>query len=171
MIRLRHFLTPASAVLLRLLAAFLALLTSSVRAIAAEPAPVSAAKITVNSASATASSASVFTMLLGLATVLALLVALAWLFKRSGLVKGSGSNAVIKIMGGINLGTRERVIVLEVATQWIVVGVAPGCINTLATMPRPEQVAQVPEAPTSAVPTRNFSSWLKPMLKQRHDRP
>ena len=79
-----------------------------------------------SSAAATGGSAagSVFTMLLGLGTVLALLVGLAWLFKRTGLVKGASGNAVAKIIGGVSVGTRERVMVIEVAEQWIVVGVA-----------------------------------------------
>jgi flagellar protein FliO/FliZ len=105
-----------------------------------------------------------FTMLLGLLVVLALMVALAWLFKRSGLVKGFGSNAVAKIIGGVSVGTRERVMVIEVADQWIVIGVAPGRVNTLATMPRQEHVT----TPSDTAPPANFASWLKQTIDKRN---
>ncbi|RFB68719.1 MULTISPECIES: flagellar biosynthetic protein FliO [unclassified Herbaspirillum] len=106
---------------------------------------------------------SVFTMLLGLTAVLAIMAGIAWLFKRSGLVQRAQGNAVAKIIGGVSVGTRERVMVIEVADQWIVVGVAPGRVNTLATMPRQEHVT----APASAV-SANFSSWLKNTIDKRN---
>ncbi|HZS80083.1 MAG TPA: flagellar biosynthetic protein FliO [Herbaspirillum sp.] len=107
---------------------------------------------------------SLVTMLLGLIAVLALMAGIAWIFKRSGLTPGAGSNAITKIIGGINVGTRERVMVIEVADQWIVVGVAPGRVNTLTTMPRQEHVA----VSTSTMST-NFTSWLKHTIDKRND--
>jgi len=106
---------------------------------------------------------SVFTMLLGLVAVLAIMAGIAWLFKRTGLVQRAQGNAVAKIIGGVSVGTRERVMVIEVADQWIVVGVAPGRVNTLATMPRQEHVA----APAS-VASANFASWLKNTIDKRN---
>lgn len=106
---------------------------------------------------------SVFTMLLGLTAVLAIMAGIAWLFKRTGLVQRAQGNAVAKIIGGVSVGTRERVMVIEVADQWIVIGVAPGRVNTLATMPRQEHAA----APASAT-SANFSSWLKNTIDKRN---
>lgn len=105
-----------------------------------------------------------FTMLLGLIAVLALMAGIAWFFKRSGLTPGASGNAMTKVIGGISVGTRERVMVIEVADQWIVVGVAPGRVNTLATMPRQEHLA-VPASTVSA----NFTSWLKHTIDKRND--
>lgn len=128
----------------------------------------SAAQATEASATQPGSTAgSVFTMLLGLVVVLALMVALAWLFKRSGLVKGFGGNTVTKIIGGVSVGTRERVMVIEVADQWIVIGVAPGRVNTLATMPRQEHVAP---SSSETAPPANFASWLKQTIDKRNGR-
>jgi flagellar protein FliO/FliZ len=36
------------------------------------------------------------------------------------------------------VGGRERVLIVEAGDQWIVLGVAPGRVNALATMPRQE---------------------------------
>ena len=39
---------------------------------------------------------------------------------------------MIKVVGGVSVGTRERVVVLEVAGRWLVVGVAAGQVNAIA---------------------------------------
>jgi flagellar protein FliO/FliZ len=69
--------------------------------------------------------------LAALAAVLALLMTLSWLFKKvygRNVIGGS----VAKILGGVSLGTRERLVVVEVGSRWIVVGVAPGRVSALA---------------------------------------
>jgi|SRR5450830_1009944 len=108
-------------------------------------------------------SGSIFTMLLGLVAVLALMVGIAWVFKRSGLAPNANGNAVAKVIGGVSVGTRERVMVIEVADQWIVIGVAPGRVNTLATMPRQEHVAA-----SASGTSPNFASWLKQTIDKRN---
>jgi flagellar protein FliO/FliZ len=121
------------------------------------PAPIPAA--------APSSTGSVFTMIFGLLVVLGIMASIAWLLKRSGLSNITGSGIPLKVIGGVSVGTRERVMVVEVADQWIVVGVAPGRVNTLATLPRQEVVA------SAATPvTKNFSTWLKQTVEKRQDR-
>ncbi|MCI1004801.1 MULTISPECIES: flagellar biosynthetic protein FliO [unclassified Herbaspirillum] len=109
------------------------------------------------------STGSVLTMLLGLVAVLAVMAAVAWLFKRFGLASGMSGNAVAKVVGGVSVGTRERVMVVEVGDQWIVVGVAPGRVNALATLPRQEGVAA---QPVTAGPA--FATWLKHTMDKRN---
>ena len=121
------------------------------------PAPIPAA--------APSSSGSVFTMIFGLLVVLGIMASIAWLLKRSGLSTISGSGIPLKVVGGVSVGTRERVMVVEVADQWIVVGVAPGRVNTLATLPR-QEYASTPTTPAA----KNFSSWLKQTIEKRNDR-
>ncbi|MBV8634622.1 MAG: flagellar biosynthetic protein FliO, partial [Burkholderiaceae bacterium] len=81
-----------------------------------------------------------FKVLLGLVVVLGAMAGVLWLMKRTGLGPAQGGGA-IKVVGGVSVGNRERVLVLEVAGQWIVVGVAPGSVNALANLPRQEQFA------------------------------
>jgi len=110
------------------------------------------------------SSGSVFTMLFGLVAVLALMAAIAWLLKRFGLAQSLASNAVAKVVGGVSVGTRERVMVVEVGEQWIVVGVAPGRVNALATLPRQELAPQQDGKPG----TPAFATWLKHTMDKRN---
>lgn len=113
---------------------------------------------------ATPTTASLLQVLLGLIAVLALMAGAAWLLKRFGAARGSG-NSVVRIVGGVSVGNRERVLVVEVGNQWVVVGVAPGRVNALASMPCQEN----PAPPDSgAPPVKSFSAWLKQTADKRH---
>lgn len=114
------------------------------------------------------SAGGLFQVLLGLVVVLGLMAAAAWSIRRMGLVKNTSASNV-KIVGGVNVGNRERVLVVEVADQWIVVGVAPGRVNALSTMPKREMPA-APVAPMADAGPQNFSAWLKQTIDKRNAR-
>lgn len=75
-------------------------------------------------------SSSPFRVVFGLLIVLGVIGAFAWLMKRFNNSK-IGGHSVAKIVGGVNLGSRERLVVVELAGHWIVTGVTPGNINSL----------------------------------------
>ena len=102
--------------------------------------------------------ASVIQMLFSLFVVLALLIGGLWMLKRlSG--HQSPSNNLIRVVGGTSLGTRERVVLVELGPTWLVLGVPPHSSNTLAEMPRQA-------LPPSASPT--VPGWLQKMLDKKH---
>lgn len=104
---------------------------------------------------------------LGLIAVLTLMAIAAWLFKKIGPVSG-GNKLPIKIIGGVSVGNRERIMVVEIADQWIVLGVTANQINTLSTMPKQEKLV----AESAPMPQENhFSSWLKRTLDKRSESP
>lgn len=74
----------------------------------------------------------------GLVFVFTLLGLVAWGAKRYG-KKNRAASVVIKVIGGCSLGGKERIAVVEVAGQWLVVGVAQGSVSTLASMAAPKQ--------------------------------
>lgn len=103
-------------------------------------------------------------VLLGLIVVLGLLAVLAWVLRRFNSAKGLG-HTDIRVIGGVSVGNRERVVVVEIADQWIVVGVAPGRVNAVATMQKQEtSIATDVEVP----PAKNFSNWLAQTLEKRN---
>jgi flagellar protein FliO/FliZ len=108
---------------------------------------------------------STMTMLFGLLLVLGLIICIAWLLKRSGLTPAMQASATARVVGGVSVGNRERVVVVEIADQWIVVGVAPGRVNALATMPKQESTATLTEG---ATPAKNFASWMKQTIEKRN---
>jgi len=75
-------------------------------------------------------------VLFGLFFVLALVFAIAWLIKRVGhgtLVGGQQ----MQVLSSLPLSTRERVLLVDVAGQQLLLGVAPGRISTLHTFAEP----------------------------------
>lgn len=104
---------------------------------------------------------------LGLIAVLTLMGVAAWFFKKIGPVN-SGNKIPVKIVGGVSIGNRERIMVVEVADQWIVVGVTANQINTLSTMPKQEKLI---EESTSMAPENQFSTWLKRTMAKHKESP
>jgi flagellar protein FliO/FliZ len=79
---------------------------------------------------------------LGMLAVLLLLGGLAWLLRRSGRFT-SGVHGALQILGGVSMGARERIVLLQVGKQQLLVGVAPGRIQTLHVLAEPLEVAEV----------------------------
>ncbi len=122
-----------------------------------------AASTAATAGTSTASTAgNLMQVTLGLLVVLALMAAAAWVLRRFNTAK-SNNPAQIKIIGGVSVGNRERVMVIEIADQWIVVGVAPGRVNALATMAKQETTIVA-----DAAPSKNFSSWLAQTIEKRN---
>ncbi len=66
----------------------------------------------------------------GLLLVVGVMLVLAWLVKRYVQLPGQGKGQV-QILGGVSLGARERAVLLSVDGRRLLVGVAPGRVQTL----------------------------------------
>jgi flagellar protein FliO/FliZ len=125
--------------------------------------------IETTNAPATLPSAALGQIAYGLMAVLALMLVAAWLFKKINPV-ALGNKVPVKVVGGVSIGNRERVMVIEVADQWIVIGVTATQINTLSTMPKvtpPEEMLPITSA--DKLPSTQFSSWLKRTIEKRQN--
>lgn len=100
-------------------------------------------------------------MVFGLLLVLGLLLGSLWLLKRISQPRGAAAG-LLRVVAGISVGPRERVVILELGNSWLVLGVAPGRVSTLAEIPHQE-------VPTSATTQagRDFPAWLKQMVERR----
>ena len=74
----------------------------------------------------------------GLLLILFLILGGAWLFKRYGHLP-MGGKGVIKMLGGISVGAREKVVLIEVENVRLLLGVAPGHVRTLHRLPLDER--------------------------------
>jgi flagellar protein FliO/FliZ len=103
-------------------------------------------------------------ILAALSFVIFLMLAIAWLFKRVG--PGMMQQQVpMKVIGGMRIGNREKIMVIEVADQWLILGVTSQQINTLASLPKQE----LNEALPSDMMNKNlFASWLKTTMEKRN---
>ena len=82
-----------------------------------------------------------FKMLMPLILVLGLIV-LAAKFLQHLQKTRQNNTSVMNIQAAISVGPRERVVLLKVADQWLVLGVAPGQVNILLTLPEPALQAE-----------------------------
>ena len=67
---------------------------------------------------------------IGLVVVLGLMLGLTWVVKRYVQVPGIGKGQV-QIQGGVSLGAREKAVLLSVEGKRLLVGIAPGRVQTL----------------------------------------
>ncbi len=114
---------------------------------------------------ATLSSGDVLQVIASLALVLAAVVLVAWMLKRIQMPQQGASNA-LKIVSGVAVGQRERVVLMEVNDTWLVIGVAPGQVNALHSMPKGSLPAPSGNSMPSADST--FQTWLKQMMEKRN---
>lgn len=95
--------------------------------------------------------------------VLAAIVAIAWLFKRMNLSQ-QGAGSLLKVIGNVAIGQRERIVLLEVGETWLVVGVGPGQIRTLHTLDK-GQGQELP--PMQADVENRFGKLFTSVLQSR----
>ena len=130
----------------------------------------SAANPAANSAAGPAAGSLIQTIF-ALCLVLGLLAVLAWFMKRYG-PKAQAGSANVKLVGALNLGGRERIMVVEVGDQWIVVGASPGRVNALATMGRQPGVEAESASGATLHPHQpsasSFAEWLKQTIDKRN---
>lgn len=75
-------------------------------------------------------------LLLGLLVVLGTIAVGAWLLRRFGRVS-SAIGGAIKIIGGVSMGPRERVVLLQVGNAQLLLGITPGRIQSLHVLDEP----------------------------------
>lgn len=118
-------------------------------------------------ASSAPATGSLLQTILALVLVLGLLLGLAWFLKRYG-PRAMGASANVKLVGALNIGGRERIMVVEVGDQWIVVGASPGRVNALATMPRQEGAEAQATLAAHTPGAASFGDWLKNTIDKRN---
>ena len=104
-------------------------------------------------------------LVLGLLLVLGLIFALAWLLRRVQQT-GPRQGQVIELISSRALGARDRLVLVQVGNEQILLGLTPGRITPLHVLKEP---VQVPGTAQSATP--EFSKRLMEILGQQKDKP
>lgn len=116
------------------------------------------AALAAEAPAAAANPVSATPMLGALVAVVAAIFALAWILKRADLKGTPGGAALLKPVATLPLGTRERLVVVQVADRWLVLGVTAQSIQPLADL----EAKPLPEAPAAAAGFREaFAKALK----------
>ena len=135
----------------RALAGFLSFPATPSIAAAADSAPAGSAVSVV----------SLLQVILALGAVLAAIALFAW-FLRHWMPGQTGASGILRIVGGVMVGPKERLVLVEVGETWLLVGVAASSVNLLHSMPRPAG-AGAPPVPVA----EGFARLLKQALAGR----
>jgi flagellar protein FliO/FliZ len=100
--------------------------------------------------------------LFGLAIVLGLIFGAAYLLKRVQPARFAGAR-LLRLVAQMGVGARERVVVVEIGDQWLVLGVTAHSIQTLHTTAK----GALPDKPEFIEKTP-FSAWLA-RARGQHD--
>jgi flagellar protein FliO/FliZ len=90
----------------------------------------------------------------------------AYLLRKLQAVRGGHSN-LIQLKAISSLGPREKVALIEVSGQLILVGVAAGQVNHIATLERSTDIDNTPDVASTPIPF-NAKSWLDTYLKNHN---
>lgn len=116
-------------------------------------------------ASGAVSTGGMLQAVLGMACVLALILGCAWLARRFGLQRLGGGH-VVKVVSSTSVGQRERVVVVEVGGQWLVLGVTPQHINALHTLPAQAGTGSSVTTTEPGTPLGQFKQVFSQQLRQ-----
>jgi flagellar protein FliO/FliZ len=98
-------------------------------------------------------------LVFGLLLVLGLIFFLAWLLRRVQQAGPAGKGQVIELIGSRALGPRDRLVLVQVGNEQILLGLSPGTITALHVLKEP---VQVPGGTEKATP--EFAQHLLRML-------
>ncbi|AQQ29415.1 flagellar biosynthetic protein FliO [Burkholderia orbicola] len=93
-----------------------------------------ASSVTVGSAAPSLGIGAVLQTLVGLAVVIGLVFACAWLARRFGF-QPARRGGPLKVVSSVGLGAKESATIVEIGDTWLVLGVAPGNVRLLHTLP------------------------------------
>lgn len=108
------------------------------------------------------SSAAILQMLLGLLLVIGVLFIGAFFLRKLNGGMNFGNTGPMRIVGGLMISTRERIVLIEVGDAWIVIGIVPGQIKTLHTL-------QKGELPVANPGEKSFTQWLKQFSDRKNE--
>lgn len=98
----------------------------------------------------------------GLGIVVVLILICAWFLRRLNRFSADGGPR-LKILSGISVGSRERVLLVQAGEAKLVLGVAPGRVQTLYILDRLESAADTESVDNSAA-SSTFSERLQGVL-------
>ncbi|MGM3185590.1 flagellar biosynthetic protein FliO [Musicola paradisiaca] len=96
-----------------------------------------------------------------LGLILVLILLMAWLARKLGFAPQMRQNKMLKVVSSCLVGQRERVVIVEVDNEWLVLGVTPQQITHLHTLPA-KTIDEVPAVDKSK--STDFRSLLNKVL-------
>ncbi|MHB0887408.1 flagellar biosynthetic protein FliO [Acidithiobacillus sp.] len=128
--------------------------------VAAHAAPPAAAPV-MNSSPAVFSFSAMLELFSALVAVLLVFLGLIWVLRRLQPGLGGGQRGALRVVASLPLGARERLLLIQMGEQQLLLGVTPAGITLLHTLE-----AALPEAQVS--PPVPFAGWLQKAMERRN---
>ncbi|MGH8515916.1 MAG: flagellar biosynthetic protein FliO [Panacagrimonas sp.] len=117
---------------------------------------------------------SVVQMVLSLIAVVGIILGLAWMTRRMQVMRGGAAGSELRVRATLAVGLKERVVLIEVRGEPLLIGVAPGQITLLQTAIAPlaregegdAADASPASGPTASGPRMSFSTAFAHQLNQ-----
>ncbi|TRZ91943.1 MAG: flagellar biosynthetic protein FliO [Rhodocyclaceae bacterium] len=106
---------------------------------------------------------SILQVILSLILVVLLLFGSLYVLKKLSAPRGVAAG-LLRVIAGAAVGSRERVVVVEIGDTWLVLGVAPGSITALHQLPR----RALPSVDEAGQGGKDFAGWLKQVMDRRN---
>ncbi|MDI2594559.1 flagellar biosynthetic protein FliO [Pseudomonas sp. 681] len=132
-------------------------------AMAAEPVATATAAAAAVPAVSSGVAGQLTQLVFGLLLVLGLIFLLAWLLRRVQQHGPAGKGQVIELIGSRALGPRDRLMLVQVGNEQILLGLSPGSITALHVLKEP---VQVPSGTEKATP--EFAQRLMELMGKDH---
>ncbi len=112
----------------------------------------------------------VLQIVMGLFVVLVIIIGTGWLLKRYGGM-GGVSNANLKVVAGITVGQREKIVVVQAGDVQVLVGVSPGNIRALHVLDKNIDTENQLKVGNTTVEksSSGFVNHLKQQIKNREE--
>ena len=107
-------------------------------------------------------SSALLQMLFGLILIIGVLFGAAYLLRKINGGKGFGNSGPMRVVGGLMLSPRERIVLVEIGETWLVIGIVPGQIKTLHTLERGD-------LPPPEPGDKSFSHWLRQITERKNE--
>ncbi len=107
----------------------------------------------------------------GLVVVLLVIVGLGWVLRRMGGMHTHGSGQ-LRVLAGVSVGTKERVVLVSAGKTQLLLGVGPGQVRTLHILDQPlEEDGRSPASGTAGADMQGrFQSRLRELMQNRKPR-
>lgn len=99
----------------------------------------------------------------GLLLVIAAIFALAWLLRRVQALRPATAG-LLRVHGGLQVGARERVLLVQAGETHLLIGVAPGRVQTLHVFDTAPQGQEAAGASAGSAAAANFPELLQRAL-------
>jgi flagellar protein FliO/FliZ len=99
----------------------------------------------------------------GLVFVVVAILAFGWMMRRFSATSGLGQPRAIEILAVRSLGTREKLMLIQVGDEQLLIGVSPAGLRTLHALQQPLQI------PTPEKAGVDFASLLRKQMNKNSD--